>query len=105
MNVLKYIIVSALITFALRLLPFVIFKNEDSVPKIVKFTGKYLPPAIITGIVVYCFRDIAITVFPHGFNEVTSAVIVAALHLWKRNTLLSVFGGTFVYMALIRLVG
>jgi branched-subunit amino acid transport protein AzlD len=89
----------------LRLLPFLVFKDEESVPRIVRYIGKYLPPAIITGIVVYCFKDIAFTVFPHGFNEIFSAAIVAALHLWRRNTLLSVFGGTFAYMMLIRLLG
>jgi branched-subunit amino acid transport protein AzlD len=33
-----------------------------------------------------------------------SAAVTLALHLWKRNTLVSIIGGTALYMVLLRLV-
>lgn len=101
-NFLPYLVICIIITFSVRLVPFVVFKDGKAVPDIVLYIGKYLPPAIITGIVIYCLRVIDLTAFPYGAREVLAAVLVVGLHLWKRNTLLSVFAGTLFYMVAIQ---
>lgn len=101
-SVLPYILVSACICFLVRLTPFVIWKDEGSVPGVVRYVGKYLPPAIITGIVVYCLKGINFAVFPYGAKELSAVALVVILHLWKSNTLLSVFAGTAFYMVLVQ---
>ena len=97
-----YILISAAICFTLRLAPFIIFRDEASVPPVIRYVGRYLPPAIVTGIVIYCIKDINITVFPYAVKEICATALVIALHLWKRNTLLSVFAGTAAYMFLVQ---
>mgnify|MGYP002702941112 CR=1 FL=1 len=89
------IAVCAACTFAERLFPFVIFRGRE-VPEVVRYLGKILPTAIIATLTVYCLRGAS-------FGSLAVAVTVA-LHLWKRNTLISVVGGTACYMLLVQLV-
>ena len=55
-------------------------------------------------LVVYCLRSTAFTSAAGFVPQLAACLLVAALHLWKRNTLLSIAGGTAVYMLLIRLL-
>jgi len=87
-----------------RFLPFICFPNAASAPRYVHYLGKMLPTAAISLLVVYCFRHIEVTVVPHGIPEVISLIVIAALHLWKKNTLLSITAGTVVYMLLVQFV-
>jgi len=87
-----------------RFLPFVCFPNATSAPRYVHYLGKMLPTAAISLLVVYCFRDIEFTVIPHGIPEIISIVAIAALHIWKNSTLLSIAAGTVVYMLLVQFV-
>ena len=43
-------------------------------------------------------------VFPFGAAEILSVLAVVVLHVWKRNILLSMAGGTVLYMVLIHTV-
>jgi len=92
------------ITFLTRAAPFMLFSGKREMPAIIRFLGTALPPAIIATLVVYCVRAVALTVFPYGLAQWISIAVVVALHLWKRNTLLSIAGGTICYMVLIRTV-
>ncbi len=96
--------VVALVTIALRFLPFFIFSGKKTTPPYVAYLGKVLPYAIMGMLVVYCLRNIQLTASPHGAPEMIACAVVAALHLWKRNTLLSIVGGTACYMLLVQLV-
>lgn len=96
--------VVALVTIALRFLPFAIFSGSKPVPPFVAYLGKVLPYAIMGMLVVYCLRSTHIAAKPHGLPELISCALVAALHLWKRNTLISIVGGTACYMLLVQLV-
>ncbi|MCL2224109.1 MAG: AzlD domain-containing protein [Defluviitaleaceae bacterium] len=87
-----------------RFLPFVFFPNAESAPPYVHYLGKMLPTAAISLLVVYCFREIELTAAPHGLPEVIAIAAVAALHIWKKNTLLSIAAGTVVYMGLVQFV-
>lgn len=98
------IIVAALVTVLLRFLPFIIFKGNRETPKIISYLGKYLPYAIMAMLVVYCLKSVSLTAYPFGLPELVGVAVVVLLHIWKRNTLLSIASGTVVYMLLIQLV-
>ncbi len=94
--------ISSLVTFMLRFLPFMIFKGKET-PKVVQYLGEVLPYSIMAMLVVYCLKDIDLFHSPFGAKEIIASFITAASYLYKRNTLLSVVGGTIIYMVLIQL--
>ena len=96
--------VAALVTIALRFLPFLIFGENRKTPPIIEYLGKVLPFAIMGMLVVYCLKDAAWTSAPFGIPELLGCGAVAGLHIWKRNTLLSIGGGTAIYMLLINFI-
>ncbi len=98
------ILVIALVTAALRFIPFVIFSGDRPVPKFVTYLGRVLPYSIMAMLVVYCLKGISFVTAPFGIPEVISVVLVAVLHVWKRNTLFSIICGTVCYMVLIQVV-
>jgi branched-subunit amino acid transport protein AzlD len=94
----------ALVTIGLRFLPFLIFRENRTTPPIVAYLGQILPFAIMGMLVVYCLKDVVITAAPFGIPEFLGCAVVALLHLWKRNTLLSIGAGTLCYMLLVQFV-
>lgn len=96
------IAIATLITAALRFLPFLIFGNGKKTPAFIIHLGKVLPFAIIGMLVVYCLKDIHLTAAPYGIPELIGCLIVAGLHVWKRNTLLSIGVGTVCYMLMVQ---
>ncbi len=89
------------VTLLLRVLPFLIF-GQRKTPAYISFLGKYLPYAIMGMLVVYCLKGISFISAPYGLPEVVAVALVALLHIWKRNTLLSIICGTVCYMILIQ---
>ena len=98
------IAVIALVTAALRFLPFWIFRNNRETPPLISYLGQVLPYAIMGMLVVYCLKDISFLRAPYGLPELIACAVVATLHIWKRNSLLSIGGGTLCYMLLVQLV-
>ncbi len=96
------IAVMAIGSALLRFSPFLIFKKH--LPAYVVYLGKVLPPAIIGMLVVYCLRSTPILTFPHGIPELIAVSLIVLLHIWKRNTLLSILSGTIVYIVLVQYV-
>ena len=96
--------VVALVTIALRFAPFLIFRGSKQTPAFVAYLGRVLPYAIMGMLVVYCLRSTSFTDASHGLPEIISCALVVLLHLWKRNTLISIVGGTACYMMLVQLV-
>ncbi|MCL1905707.1 MAG: AzlD domain-containing protein [Clostridiales bacterium] len=94
----------ALGTGITRFLPFVLFPNAKAAPAYIVYLGQMLPAAAISLLVVYCLKDISLTAAPHGLPEAIAIAAVTALHVWKKNTLLSIGGGTLIYMLLIQSV-
>ena len=94
--------VAAIITAALRFAPFLIFGRGKQTPPLVVYLGKVLPYAIMGMLVVYCMKDVKIVSAPHGLPELLGCIIVAALHVWRRNTLLSIGAGTVCYMLMVQ---
>ena len=98
------IAVIALVTAVLRFLPFLIFRNNQKTPPLVSYLGQVLPFAIMGMLVVYCLKDISFTGAPFGIPEILGCAVVTLLHIWKRNTLLSIGAGTVCYMLLVQFV-
>ena len=94
----------ALATMLTRFLPFLLFPAGKPTPKFVRYLGHALPPAVFSMLVVYCLKNVQITAGSHGLPELIAISVVAALHLWKKQTLLSIAGGTLVYMILVQFV-
>lgn len=94
----------ALATMLTRFLPFLLFSSRRPTPKYVQYLGRALPPAIFGMLVVYCLKNVSIVSGSHGLPELIAIAITVGLHLWKRQTLLSIAGGTIAYMLLIQLV-
>lgn len=91
-------------TLITRFLPFLVFPSGKPTPKYVQYLGKALPGAALGLLVVYCFKDVSVLSGTHGLPELISLVCIAALHVWKRNMLLSIAAGTAVYMVLVNFV-
>ncbi len=98
------IAVIALVTIGLRFLPFLIFGENRKTPPIIAHLGQVLPYAIMGMLVVYCLKDVRLTAAPFGIPQAIGCAVVALLHIWKRNTLLSIGGGTLCYMLLVQFV-
>jgi len=98
------LVVMVLMTAATRFLPFLIFNEKRKTPPLVEYLGKVLPCAIMGMLVVYCLKDVSWTSTPFGLPELIGIAIVALLHIWKRNSLLSIGVGTVCYMLLVQLV-
>lgn len=96
--------VMALVTFLTRALPFLLFDRGESPPKLVLYLGRVLPPAVIAMLIVYCLRGVDFSGPALWAPQLIAVVAVVALHLWKRNNLLSIFGGTILYMVLVQVV-
>ena len=91
-------------TAVTRFLPFLIFPAGKTTPKYVQYLGKVLPAAVFGLLVVYSLKDVSILTGSHGIPELISILLVIILHVWKRQMLLSIAGGTVCYMLLVQLV-
>ncbi len=98
------IAVMAIVTFLTRVLPFLLFDRGESPPKLVLYLGRVLPPAIIAMLIVYCLRGVSFSTPDGWVPQLLCVAVVVALHLWKHNNLLSIFGGTILYMVLVQAV-
>lgn len=91
-------------TMLTRFLPFLVFPTGKQTPKYVEYLGKVLPGAVFGLLVVYCLKGVNVLTGAHGLPELISIAVVVALHLWKKQMLLSIAGGTVCYMLLVQLV-
>ena len=92
------------VTMATRFLPFLLLGDKRQTPPFISYLGKVLPFAIMGMLVVYCLKGVAVTQLSSVAPAALGVAITAGLHLWKHNTLLSILGGTAVYMLLVQLV-
>ncbi|MFS0883434.1 branched-chain amino acid transporter AzlD [Bacillus sp. 7586-K] len=107
MTITQQIITIAMVVFGTmltRFLPFIIFPAGKPTPKYIQYLGKVLPSAVIALLVIYCFKDVNVLSGSHGIPEFFAVAAVALLHIWKKNMLLSIAGGTLFYMVLVQLV-
>ncbi len=88
-------------TIITRFLPFVFFPDDKEPPQIINYLGGVLPPAMMGLLVVYCLKNVSILEVPYGLPEILSIVLTIGLHKWKRNVLLSIGGGSLLYMVIV----
>lgn len=93
-----------LATMTTRFLPFFIFTEKRSTPAFVQYLGKYLPSAVFGMLVIYCLKNVDLLHGTHGAPEFIAILATVLIHLWKRQMLLSIAGGTICYMALIHFI-
>jgi len=91
-------------TMATRFLPFLLLGDKRQTPPFISYLGKVLPYAIMGMLVVYCLKGVSVTRISSVVPAALGVGITAGLHLWKHNTLLSILGGTALYMFLVQMV-
>lgn len=107
MNTLQHLVIiaiCALATMLTRFLPFLLFPADKPTPRIVRYLSDALPSAVFGMLVIYCLKGISLVDGSHGLPEAIAIAVVVGLHLWKKQTLLSIAGGTLVYMLLVQRV-
>lgn len=91
-------------TVITRSLPFLVFPAGKETPAFIKYLGRVLPPAVFGMLVIYCLRNVDFLSGSHGAPELMAIAAVTVLHLWKRQMLISIAGGTVIYMLLVQTV-
>ncbi len=91
-------------TMITRFLPFLVFPEKKEPPQFVLFVSKCLPPAMMGLLVIYCLRNISFFNAPYSISEAVSVAAIIILHKWKNNVLLSIIGGTVIYMVLLHIL-
>lgn len=91
-------------TMLTRFLPFMVFRSDRPTPKYIQYLGKVLPGAIFGMLVVYCLRNVSLMQYSYGLPELIAIAVTVGLHLWKRQMLVSIAGGTICYMLLVQFI-
>ena len=97
------VVVVVLGTMTTRFLPFIIFPEGKEPPAVITYLGKVLPYAVIGLLVVFCLKDVPGSTHI-GLPELIAILFIVALHKWKKSTLLSIGGGTVLYMVLVQTI-
>ena len=90
-------------TVITRFLPPILFPHGKPLPKFLQELCTLLPPAMMGLLVVYSLRSTDLLGGSHGIPEAIAVAVTAGLHLWRRNTLLSILAGTGCDMLLVQL--
>ena len=94
----------ALASVLTRSLPFLLLSEKKPTPPIIRYLGNVLPAAVFGMLIVYCLKDTSFLSGSHGLPEIAGILVTAVLHLKFRQMLLSIAGGTAIYMVLIQYV-
>lgn len=95
-----FIAVSALATFATRVVPFLFFERHTEHP-LIRHLGRFLPAAVMALLAtVFLQRSADWNAGLPGLNALIPGLLVVAIHLWRGNALLSIAAGTVAYMAI-----
>lgn len=98
------VMIMALAVQLTRWMPFIFFKNSDRLPSAVSYLGKVIPAAMMGMLVIYCYKDYDFASVTSALPAILAGLACAGIHLWKRNTILSIAAGTAIYMILIRVI-
>lgn len=91
-------------TVLTRFLPFLLFPAGKPTPRYIQYLGNVLPSAVFGLLVIYCLKNVNLFTGSHGIPELLAILLVTALHMWKRQILLSIAGGTLFYMLLVQFI-
>ena len=101
-RMLAMILIAMAVTYSLRAFPFLLLGKKGEMSPVISYLGKMLPYAVMAALVVYCLKDLREGLTPEAVCMIPAVLVVTAVHLWKRNTVLSIFVGPVCYMVLIR---
>lgn len=87
-----------------RALPFLLLSEKKPTPPIVRYLGNVLPAAVFGMLIIYCLKDTSFLNGSHSLPEIAGIIATVLLHLKFRQMLLSIGGGTAVYMTLIQFI-
>lgn len=96
------ILLLALGVMTTRFISFILFASEKHTPPFVHYLSRYLPSVVFGILVVYCLKDVELTSEHYGIPELIGIAACVLLHLWRKNMLLTIAGGTLLYMILIQ---
>ena len=96
------ILIIVIVTFITRVIPFILFPDNKKTPKYINYLGAVLPYAAIGMLVIYCFKEISFTKTSFWLPEFISVFLILLLHKWKKSTLISIGGGTILYMLIVQ---
>ena len=71
---------------------------------LLQFLGKYLASAVFGMLVIYCLKDVNFLKGNHGLPQMLGILACIVLHLWRKNMLLTIAGGTLFYMIIIHYI-
>ena len=98
------VFICAAVTVLIRASAFLLFPAGRQAPAFITWLSKQLPRAVMAMLLVYCLKDVSFTAVPAWVPTLAAVAVTAILHLWKRQMMLSIAGGTALYMVLIRLI-
>lgn len=104
MPVTKVVLVTlliGLIIFCERLFPFAVFSKRKP-GKLIHIFERYIPPLVMIGLLIYSLRDVRFSSLAQWVPQVSAITFTVVTYLWKKNSLVSIFGGTIIYMILCR---
>ena len=98
------ILVASACCFTTRALPFALFSGKNELPSFAKYLGRCLPSCVMAVLVIYCLKGVTFASLAGFAPALISVAVVILLQLWKRNNLISIAGGTILYMVLVQVV-
>ena len=98
------VFICAAVTVLIRASAFLLFPAGRQAPAFITWMSRQLPRAVMAMLLIYCLKDVSFATVPSWVPTLAAVAVTAALHLWKRQMMLSIAGGTAVYMVLIRLI-
>jgi branched-subunit amino acid transport protein AzlD len=101
--VLGAVVVSAAVTWGLRALPFAALSGLRA-SRTVDYLSTRMPAGVMVILLVYCLRDVPQAAPAQMASPLLALAVTIGLHLWRRNALLSILGGTAVHVALVSTV-
>jgi branched-subunit amino acid transport protein AzlD len=91
-------------TVGTRVIPFLLFPPHKHTPNYIMYLGQVLPYAVMGFLVIFCLKGVSIISSPYGLPELIAILCILVVHLWRSNVLLSIGGGTAIYMLLVQYV-
>ncbi|MCF2640251.1 branched-chain amino acid transporter permease [Fusobacterium varium] len=91
-------------TMTTRFLPFIIFPANKPIPKYIQYLGRVLPFSVIGMLIIYCLKDVSFITNPFALPEIIAILGIVTLHKWQHSMLLSISGGTILYMLLVQFI-
>lgn len=86
-----------------RSFSFILFSKKEP-PAFIRFIEKYIPPMVMAARVIYCLKSFEFTSVNGSIPTLAGVLVTGIAYKWKHNSLVAIFGGTLIYMILIRIL-